>query len=49
MIYLSKDESILPPYGDPSKEWMRGEITKVDRDEKDPKITVKFYGTEMSL
>lgn len=49
IIYFSKDESILPPYGDPSKEWMRGEITKVDRDEKDPKITVKFYGTEMSL
>lgn len=49
IIYLSNDESILPPYGDPSKEWMRGEITKVDRDEKDPKITVKFYGTEMSL
>lgn len=49
MIYLSKDESILPPYGDPSKEWMRVEITKVDLDEKDPKITVKFYGTEMPL
>lgn len=49
IIYFSKDESILPPYGDPSKEWMRGEIIKVDRDEKDPKITVKFYGTEMSL
>ena len=49
MIYLSKDESILPPYGDPSKEWMRAEITKVDLDEKDPKITVKFYGTEMPL
>lgn len=49
IIYFSKDESILPPYGDPSKEWMRAEITKVDWDEKDPKITVKFYGTEMSL
>lgn len=49
IIYFSKDESILPPYGDPSKEWMRAEITKVDLDEKDPKITVKFYGTEMSL
>ena len=49
MIYLSKDESILPPYGDPSKEWMRVEIIKVDLDEKDPKITVKFYGTEMPL
>jgi hypothetical protein len=39
----------LPPYGDPSKKWLRAEITSVDLDEVDPKITVKFYGTETSL
>ena len=39
----------MPPYGDPSKEWVRAEITSVDLNEVDPKITVKFYGTEMSL
>ena len=49
IIYLSKDESLLPPYGDPSKKWLRAEITSVDLDEVDPKITVKFYWTETSL
>ena len=49
IIYLSNDESILPPYGDPSKEWLRAEITSVNLDEVDPKITAKFYGTERSL
>jgi hypothetical protein len=39
----------LPPYGDPSKEWLRAEITSVNLDEVDPKITAKFYGTERSL
>lgn len=49
IIYLSKDESLLPPYGDPSKEWLRAEITSVNLDEVDPKITAKFYGTERLL
>ena len=49
IIYLSKDESLLPPYGDPSKKWLRAEVTSVNLDEVDPQITVKFYGTETSL
>lgn len=49
IIYFSKKDSFLPPYGDPSKEWVRAEIVSVDLNDVDPKITVKFYGTEMSL
>ncbi|MDO4714445.1 MAG: hypothetical protein Q4B28_07585 [bacterium] len=47
MIYFTPYDSKLPPYDLGSREWVRMEITGVDRD--NGSFTAKTYGTELKL